>query len=108
MILITVKFPVKRHHADDWPQHIAEFTAATRAEPGNISFEWFRSLDEPNTWLLVEVFEDDEAGAAHVSSPHFAKAMAILPALIAAPPLIINMNAPNVGWAPMGELSEDA
>jgi quinol monooxygenase YgiN len=38
------------------------FTAATRAEPGCISFEWSRSTDGPSVYFLVEAFRDSAAG----------------------------------------------
>ena len=63
MILIVVKFPVKPEHADAWPQIAREFTEATRAEPGNKWFDWSRSVDDPNEYVLVEAFRDDAAEA---------------------------------------------
>ena len=42
------------------------FTKATRAEPGCLWFDWSRSLDDPNEYVLVEAFPDGEAGGAHV------------------------------------------
>lgn len=47
MILIVVKHPVRPQYADDWLRLVEEFTAATRAEPGNICFDWFRSVEDP-------------------------------------------------------------
>jgi quinol monooxygenase YgiN len=34
MILIAARFPVLPDHADAWPDLSAEFTQATRSEPG--------------------------------------------------------------------------
>ena len=51
MILIVVKQPVRAKYADDWPSLVEEFTTSTRAEPGNISFDWYRSAEDPNLWL---------------------------------------------------------
>ena len=42
--------------------------SAARAEPGNLRFEWSRSIDDPDTFVLVEAFADDEAAGAHVNS----------------------------------------
>lgn len=56
MIFICVKWKVKPEHAESWPELTREFTEATRAEPGNIFFEWSRSLDDPNTYVLIEAF----------------------------------------------------
>ena len=39
MIFIAVKFAVRPEVAEQWLARIAPFTAATRAEPGNIFFE---------------------------------------------------------------------
>ncbi|HOZ57019.1 MAG TPA: putative quinol monooxygenase, partial [Nakamurella multipartita] len=70
MIFITVKWPVKPEHADQWLDLVKDFTEATRAEPGNLWFDWSRSVDDPNEYVLVEAFQDD-AAEAHVSAPHF-------------------------------------
>jgi quinol monooxygenase YgiN len=39
MIFIVVRHRVRHEHADDFPRLVEDFTAATRAEPGIISFE---------------------------------------------------------------------
>jgi len=103
MILIVVKHLVRSEYADDWSSLVAPFTNATRAEPGNISFEWSRSLDDPNVYVLVEAFRDSDAGAAHVNSEHFKAAVARMPDLLAARPQIIYADIPAEGWAPMAE-----
>ena len=106
MILIVVKNPVRAKYADDWPSLVEEFTTATRAEPGNISFEWSRSADDPNLWVLVEVFRDSAAGTAHVESAHFQAAMEQMPRWLAAVPEIIHAgDLPGDGWDRMGEIS---
>jgi len=79
VIFIVVKHPVRPEDADAWPTLVEEFTSATRAEPGNISFDWYRSPEDPNLWLLVEAFRDGEAGKAHVESDHFKAAIDALP-----------------------------
>jgi quinol monooxygenase YgiN len=55
-------------------------------------------------FVLIEAFRDAAAGAAHVSSEHFQKAMATLPAAIAATPRIVNVEVPGEGWSQMAEL----
>jgi quinol monooxygenase YgiN len=105
VIFIVVKFPVRAEVAEQWPSIIAEFTQATRAEAGNLFFDWSRSLDDPNEYVVVEAFRDDEAGAAHVQSEHFKTAMAAFPDSISARPKIINVNVPGEEWSEMGELA---
>ncbi|MGY1843620.1 putative quinol monooxygenase [Modestobacter sp. SYSU DS0875] len=105
MILIVVKFPVRPEFADRWPELVAEFTSAVRAEPGNVMFEWSRSVDEPNSYLLVEGFADADAGAAHTSSAHFQKAIGEMPDWVAATPSIMYVDSADLsGWGPMAEV----
>jgi quinol monooxygenase YgiN len=104
MIFIAVKFAIRPDVADQWLAQVAPFTAATRAEPGNIFFEWSRSVDTPNQFVLLEAFRDREAGEAHVHSAHFTAAMASMPDMIAATPEIIHVETPGTGWSTMAEL----
>jgi quinol monooxygenase YgiN len=68
LLFITAKFAVKPEHADRWPEISRAFTEATRAEPGCLWFDWSRSLEDPNEYVLVEAFRDGAAGGEHVQS----------------------------------------
>ncbi|MCH8566284.1 antibiotic biosynthesis monooxygenase [Nesterenkonia sp. LB17] len=106
MILIVVKFQVKPELAEQWPEITRAFTEATRAEPRNKWFEWSRSLDDTNQYVLVEAFEDDGA-EPHVESEHFRTATApgspMHEALVATPK-IISRQVEGSGWDEMGEM----
>ncbi|MGI3782720.1 MAG: putative quinol monooxygenase, partial [Janthinobacterium lividum] len=91
-------------YADDWPAIVADFTEGTRGEVGNLFFDWSRSLDDPNEWVLVEGFRDGEAGANHVGSDHFRAAVAMLPDHVSAAPKIISETIDAAGWNEMGEV----
>ena len=67
MIFITAKFQVRPEDADRWPEIARDFTPRRRSEPGCLWFDWSRSLDDPNEYVLVEAFRDADAGVAHVS-----------------------------------------
>ena len=103
MIFITAKFPVKPEHADVWPEISREFTDKTNAEEGCLFFEWARSMAEPNIYVLIEAFRDDDAGGEHVQSEHFKNARAELPAYLAQTPVIVNVKVD--GWSKLGELA---
>ncbi|MFJ8313072.1 MULTISPECIES: putative quinol monooxygenase [unclassified Streptomyces] len=105
MIFIAVRFTVRPEHADDWPAIVDDFTRATRAEPGNLFYDWSRSLDDPNQYTLLEAFADSAAGAAHVDSEHFRAGMESMAGAIATTPEIINVEVPGQGWSKMAELS---
>ncbi len=104
MIFITAKFHVKPEHADRWPEVAADFTQATRSEPGCLWFDWSRSLDDPTQYVLVEAFRDGDAGAAHVQSQHFQDARQALPPYLAATPRIVNFEVPQNDWSLLGEM----
>jgi quinol monooxygenase YgiN len=105
MIFITAKFRLLPEYADQWPQIAAEFTTSTRSEPGCLWFEWSRSLDDSNEYVLVEAFRDGEAGAAHVQSAHFRTAQRTLPPHLAETPRIVNVTIPQDDWSELGELA---
>jgi quinol monooxygenase YgiN len=104
MIVITVRFKVRPEHVDDWLSLVDGFTRSTRAEPGNLWFDWARSVDDPNEFVLLEAFRDGDAGAAHVQSDHFKEAIRTMPKALAETPRIINMEVPGDDWSQMGEM----
>ena len=105
MIFIAAKFRILPEHADDWPEISRSFTESTRSEPGCLWFDWSRSVDDPNEYVLVEAFADDEAGAHHVSTPHFAAAQKELPPYLQETPRIVNFSVPGTDWSELGELA---
>ena len=105
MIFIAVKFTIRPERAEEWLSLVDDFTRATRSEPGNIFFEWSRSVDTPGQFVLLEAFASSAAGEAHVGSDHFRTAMAWMPEVIATTPEIINVEVPGEGWSRMAELT---
>jgi quinol monooxygenase YgiN len=105
LIFITAKFAVKPEHAEQWPQISRDFTEATRAEEGCLWFDWSRSLDDPNEYVLVEAFRDDAAGGAHVQSAHFQQATSELPPYLVATPRIVNVTVEGTQWSELGEMA---
>ncbi|NIJ12436.1 quinol monooxygenase YgiN [Saccharomonospora amisosensis] len=105
MIFIVVKFTVRGEYADSFLDRIEEFTLATRAEPGNLFFEWSRAVADPNEFVLLEAFASADAGKEHVESAHFKAAMAWLPNVVARTPRIVNVEVPGDGWARMAEVT---
>ena len=105
MIFITAKFQIRPEYANAWPEISAEFTEATRAEPGCLWFDWSRSLADPAEYVLVEAFRDGDAGSAHVRSAHFKEAQRTLPPYLARTPRIVNFTIPQNDWSLLGELA---
>ena len=105
MIFITAKFRVRAEHASNWPSITADFTKATRAEPGCLWFDWSRSLDDTDEYVLVEAFADHDAATAHVTSAHFKAAQQQLPPYLVETPRIVNFKVPQDDWSELGELA---
>ena len=70
-------------------------------------FEWSRSLEDPNEYVLVEAFRDGDAGGAHVASDHFKAAQAELPQYLTRTPDIVSTEVDQDGWNELGELKVD-
>lgn len=104
MIFIVAKFQVKPEFVDSWLDKVDTFTQATRAEPGNLWFDWSLSAADPHTFVLVEAFKDGDAPAEHVNSEHFTRACAELPQYLTRTPDIINVQVPGEEWSQLGEM----
>jgi quinol monooxygenase YgiN len=104
MIFICVKWKVKPEYADQWVELTRAFTEATRAEPGNLFFEWSRSVDDPNQYVLIEAFTDD-AAEAHVTADHFKRAQQELPSYLQETPQVRNVLLEGDHWDPLGEFA---
>jgi quinol monooxygenase YgiN len=104
MIFIVAKFNVRPEYSDTWLERVRTFTEMTRQEPGNLWFEWSRSMETENEFVLVEAFRDGEAGAAHVKSEHFKRATSELPQILTGVPDIVNVEAPGSEWSKLTEM----
>ncbi|MDT5315887.1 MAG: hypothetical protein QOE74_4907 [Mycobacterium sp.] len=102
MIFIVVKFETRPDWTRRWPGPVERFTAASRAEPGNLWFEWARSLENSAMYVLV-AFRDAEAGAAHVNTEHVTQALREMPRALASIPKILNQTIDATGWSQMAE-----
>ncbi|MGP9606200.1 putative quinol monooxygenase [Glutamicibacter sp. 287] len=103
MYFIVVKFQVKPQWSERWPELVRNFTEATRQEPGNLWFDWSRSLEDPNEYVLVEAFQDDAAGV-HVGSDHFKQSMIDMAPALVETPRIVSRQIEGDTWDRMGEL----
>ena len=108
LIFIVVKFRVQLAFTDSWLSIVADYTEATRAEPGNLFFEWSRSVDDPDVFVLVEAFADQAAGIAHMQGEHVKTGMARMAEVIADTPELVNVEAAGSGWSRMAEITPTA
>ena len=104
VIFIAARVKGKPEFAEEWLTHTDSFTRASRAEPGNLWFDWSRNVEDPNEYILLEAFADD-AAAAHVNSAHFKQAQVDLPPLLQETPRVRNMQIEGDGWDELGEMA---
>jgi quinol monooxygenase YgiN len=108
MISIVVKFNVRPECSDEWIDRISAFTQATRQEPGNLWFDWSRSVEDSDQFVLLEGFRDSDAGAEHVNSEHFKEAIRQAPSMLVRTPEILYAEIPGMEWSPLAEMSVPA
>jgi len=104
MIFIVVKVPVRPEKADEWEALATQYARDVNSEEGSIFYTWHRTVDDPNEWVCVEGFRDQDAAVAHVSSAAFKNFVEVAPDLVSAQPKIINTTIDQDDWGPMGEI----
>lgn len=95
-----LKFKVQAEWSSRWIELVSEITTLTKAEPGCLWFEWTRSVDNPNHFVLVEGFESEEAHQVHEAAEYVQRALPDLLAKLTEPiPRFVVASASNFdGW----------
>jgi len=62
---------VKEEHIDDFIEATIPNHEGALEEPGNVRFDVLQSVDDPSRFMLYEVYETDEAAAAHKQTKHY-------------------------------------
>ena len=89
MLIIAVTFEVKPEHRDSFHDaSIADGRASTSNEPGCLRFDVYGDPADPNKFMFVEVYKDDEAFNAHMQTPHFAAWREATQDALAGPPTV--------------------
>lgn len=68
---LIARYTVRPGSESEVKSLIARLTSASTAEPGNLGFEPYVSLDDPRRIVLLERYADAAALAAHRETPHF-------------------------------------
>ena len=71
MIISAIQFTFAAKNADKAEGLLREIRDASVKEPGVVRFEVGRSTDDPNVFVLWEVYRDQAAVDAHRASEHF-------------------------------------
>ena len=84
MIVLNVTYKCKPDlRAEFLDAILAEgIDVASRAEAGNLKYDYYIPFDDDGDLLLVEKWRDAEALAAHAETPHYAKLKALKPRFV--------------------------
>lgn len=77
LLLITYKTHLNQREAFHKAILDGNIQDASRAEAGNISYDYFLSLDSKDELLLVEKWTDQASLDLHRTYPHFAQVQAL-------------------------------
>jgi (4S)-4-hydroxy-5-phosphonooxypentane-2,3-dione isomerase len=73
MLIVHVHVHVRPEHAEAFRAASLENASQSVLEPGIAAFEVIRQIDDPNRFVLIEVYRSSEAAAAHKETEHYAK-----------------------------------
>jgi autoinducer 2-degrading protein len=72
MLIVAVHVHVKPESIEAFKAASTANAAASIKEPGIARFDVIQQLDDPSRFILVEVYRDDAAQAAHKETAHYA------------------------------------
>jgi quinol monooxygenase YgiN len=72
MLIVHVLVHVKEAHVADFVRATEANAAASRQEPGVVRFDLIREEGTTNRFVLVEMYRDAAAPAAHKQTAHYA------------------------------------
>lgn len=85
MYVVSVSIHVAEGHAAEFVEATLENARATRREPGNLRFDVSRQEQDPNRFLLYEVYRTAGDFAAHQRTGHYLKWKATVAGWMAEP-----------------------
>ena len=71
MLVVHVHVRVRPGRAEDFLAATLVNARASLGEPGVLRFDVLRDQADPDHVVLVEVYRDDDASAAHKLTPHY-------------------------------------
>ena len=73
MYIVNVHVHVMPEHREEFIEATLDNARNTVQEPGNLRFDVLQQADDPNRFVIYEVYRDDAAMAAHKATAHYAR-----------------------------------
>lgn len=68
---VVARYRTKPGKTEEVLAVLGRLAAASRSEPGNISYEFFQGAEDDRQILILEVYRGPEDFEAHRGTPHF-------------------------------------
>jgi quinol monooxygenase YgiN len=101
MFIVHVHVHVRPEFVEEFKQATLENARNSINEPGVARFDVIQQLDDPTRFILVEVYRDQEASAAHKDTPHYQVWRDTVAGMMAEPRSsvrFINVFPDDAGW----------
>jgi quinol monooxygenase YgiN len=101
MLIVHVDVYVKPESIEAFESASIENATCSRQEPGVARFDIVRDLADPCHFVLVEVYRDAAAPAAHKQTPHYASWRDTVEPMMAKPRSSVkfdNVSPDDQGW----------
>jgi quinol monooxygenase YgiN len=101
MFIVHVFVHVKPEFVDSFKEASLENAQNSVNEPGIARFDVIQQMDDPNRFVLVEVYRTPDDPARHKETPHYAKWRDAVAEMMAEPRYSIkfeNIFPDDVGW----------
>lgn len=101
MIVVHVHVHVKPECIEAFREASVENARNSVQEPGVARFDVLQQSDDPSRFILVEVYRDEQAPAAHKATAHYAKWRDTVADMMAEPRASVkfsNVFPPDEGW----------
>jgi (4S)-4-hydroxy-5-phosphonooxypentane-2,3-dione isomerase len=85
MLIVHVHVQVKPELVEEFRLATIENARASVQEPGIARFDVVQQQDDPNRFVLIEVYRSPDAAAAHKETAHYAKWRDAVAPMMAAP-----------------------
>ncbi len=69
--VMVARWPPRDGESEAIESILRELAAAVRREPGNLQFSVHRSREDPNDFLLYEIYASEDAFRDHQRTEHF-------------------------------------
>lgn len=85
MLVLHVNIQIKPEYAEEFIRATADNSANSLKEPGVVRFDLVQNQEDPSCYMLMEIYQNDDALLRHKETAHYARWCATVEKMMAAP-----------------------